>query len=79
MCYFLKGEEQDYYVNKVMEEMKKVVPIVYRCCEDSEDGEAVVGCDENGEAKLWVTFNPDERLEMDKHIEEGTLLEYIIG
>lgn len=79
MCYFLKGEEQDYYVNKVMEEMKKVVPIVYRCCEDSEDGEAVAGCDENGEVKLWITFAPNERLEMDKHIEKGTLLEYIIG
>ncbi|MCC0645759.1 MULTISPECIES: hypothetical protein [unclassified Clostridioides] len=79
MCYFLKGEKQDYYVNKVMEEMKKVVPIVYRCCEDSEDGEAVAGCDKNGEVKLWITFDPNERLEMDKHIEKGTLLEYIIG
>ena len=77
MSYFLKGEKQDYYVHKVIYEIKKILPIAYRCCEDSEDGEAVAGCDADGEVKIWITFDPSDRIEMDKHIEKGTLLEYI--
>lgn len=79
MCYFLKGEKQDYYVNKIMTEMKRIVPIVYRGYEDSQDGEVVVGRYESGKIKFWITFDPTDRLEMDKHIEEGTLLEYILN
>ncbi|RDY27061.1 hypothetical protein CHL78_010590 [Romboutsia weinsteinii] len=77
MIYFLKGEKQDYYVNKVIYEIKKILPTAYRCCEDSEDGEAVAGCDASGKVVLWITFDPRDREEMDKHIEKGTLLDYI--
>lgn len=79
MSYFLKGEAQNYYVKKIMDEMRKIVPIVYRCCEDSEDGEAVAGCDGDGEVRFWITFDPHDRLKMDKCIEKGTLREYILN
>lgn len=75
--YFLTGEKQDYYVNQIMNEMKKMVPIVYRDLAGSEDGEAVIGCDCMGDTRFHITFDPTERAEMDEHIKNGTLMEYI--
>lgn len=75
--YFLAGKKQDYYVHHVMDEMKKMVPTVYRDLSGGEDGEAVIGCNCMGDVAFHVTFDSMECAKMDEHIQNGTLREYI--
>lgn len=73
----LTDEKKDYYVNKIMDEMRKIVPTVYRDCANHKAGEVVIGCDCMGEMQFLVTFDANKCAEMDKHIVEGTLFDYV--
>lgn len=76
--YFLTGARHEYYIEVVLEEMKKLAPNAYRCFAGSEDGEAVVGTNEKDEIIYIVHFDPQERRMLDKAISEGKLMQYII-
>ena len=73
----MTNKVREYYVNKVMDEMRKIVPTVYREHICHKDGEVVVGRDCMGDVQFLVTFDPETCAKMDIHIAKGTLFHYV--
>lgn len=77
--YFLTGERHEYYVNLVLQEMKQLAPNAYRAYAMSEDGEAVVGTDEEDNLIYIMHFDPESREAIDEAHEQKRLKDLIIA
>lgn len=76
--YFLTGERHEYYVETVLSAMKQLAPQAYRTYVVAEDGEAVVGTDEEDNLMYVIHFDPESRKAIDEAREQERLKELIV-